>query len=200
MARGCRRCCGWPRSCSRRSLHGRWRNRWTRRLGYDRAGRGRNLRGLGRWNDDRLWNNWRRRSLRGLGFHGARCRHGRAARLGNSRSGGRRNHESSRQRSCHRRLHTSCSGSCVLRRLIRYCLLFGLRFGFGDGAKMLAHLYCGFHLDRTGMRFFLGDAGFGQIINDGLCLDLELTSQFVDSDLIRIGHCPPGRLLVSVLV
>ncbi len=50
------------------------------------------------------------------------------------------------------------------------------------------------------MRFFLGDAGFGQIVDDGLCLNLELASQFVDSDLIRIGHCPPGRLLVSVLV
>jgi hypothetical protein len=78
--------------------------------------------------------------------------------------------------------------------------LFRLHFGFGDGAKMLAHSYGGFYIDRAGMRFFLGNAGFGQIVNDGLCLDLKLASQFVDSDLIRIGHCPPGRLLVSVLV
>jgi hypothetical protein len=78
--------------------------------------------------------------------------------------------------------------------------LLGLNLGFGGGAKMLAHLHSGFYLDRAGMRFFLGNAGFGQIVDDGLCLDLELASQFVDSDLIRIGHCPPGRLLVSVLV
>jgi hypothetical protein len=75
-----------------------------------------------------------------------------------------------------------------------------LCFGFRDGAKMLAHPDCGFHIDRAGMRFFLGNAGVGQIVDDGLCLDLEFASQFVDSDLIRIGHCPPGRLLFSVLV
>jgi len=65
---------------------------------------------------------------------------------------------------------------------------------------MLAHLYSGFYIDRAGMRFLFSNAGFGQIVNDGLCLDLELASQFVDSDLIRLGHCPPGRLLFSLLV
>jgi hypothetical protein len=65
---------------------------------------------------------------------------------------------------------------------------------------MLANLYSGFYLNRAGVRFLLGNAGFRQIVDDGLCLDLKLASQFVDSDLIRIGHCPPGRLLVSVLV
>jgi hypothetical protein len=78
--------------------------------------------------------------------------------------------------------------------------LFGRRFRVGECAKMFAHFYRGFYFDRAGMRLFLGNAGFGQIVNDGLCLDLELASQFVDSDLVRIGHCPPGRLLVSVLV
>jgi hypothetical protein len=75
-----------------------------------------------------------------------------------------------------------------------------LGFLFGERAKVFAHFYRGFYFDRTGVRFFLGNAGLGQIIDDGLGLDLELASQFVDSDLIRIGHCPPGRLLFSVLV
>jgi hypothetical protein len=65
---------------------------------------------------------------------------------------------------------------------------------------MLAHLYGGFHFDGTGVRLFLGDPGFRQIIDNRLGLYFEFASQFVDSDLIRIGHCPPGRLLVSVLV
>jgi len=106
----------------------------------------------------------------------------------------------SRRRGNHGGLHASRSGGCVLRRFIRYCFLFGRCFLFCECAKVFAHFYRGFYLDRTGMRFFLGNAGFGQIVNDGLCLDLELASQFVDSDLVRIGHCPPGRLLVSVLV
>jgi hypothetical protein len=97
-------------------------------------------------------------------------------------------------------LHASRSGGCVFRCLIRYCFLFGCYFRFGQRAKVLAHLYRGFYLDRAGVRLLLGNAGFGQIVNDGLCLDLELASQFVDSDLVRIGHCPPGRLLFSVLV
>jgi hypothetical protein len=97
-------------------------------------------------------------------------------------------------------LHASRSGGCVFGCFIRYRFLFRRYFRVGQGAKMFAHLYRGFYLDRAGMRLLLGNAGFGQIVNDGLCLDLELASQFVDSDLVRIGHCPPGRLLVSVLV
>jgi hypothetical protein len=105
-----------------------------------------------------------------------------------------------RRRSYGGGLYARRSGGCVFRRLISYGLLFGFRLRFGEGAKMLAHLYRGFYLDRAGMRFFLGNAGLGQIVDDGLGLDLEFARQFVDSDLIRIGHCPPGRLLVSVLV
>jgi hypothetical protein len=197
---GCRR----PRLCRSRSWRWRWRwrNRRTRRWPDNNwAGHGRNLRRLRGWNDDRLWNNWGRRRHCGLCFDGARRRHGRAARLGSNRSGRRRNYWRWRRwGSYHGRLHASRSGGRVFRRLIRDCLLLGLYLGFSGGAKMLAHLHGSFYLDRAGMRFFLGNAGFGQIVDDGLCLDLELASQFVDSDLIRIGHCPPGRLLVSVLV
>jgi hypothetical protein len=105
-----------------------------------------------------------------------------------------------RRRSNHRGLHASRFGGCFFRCFIRYGFLFRRGFCFGERVKMFTHLYRGFYVDRAGMRFFLGNAGFGQIVNDGLCLDLELASQFVDSDLIRIGHCPPGRLLVSLLV
>jgi hypothetical protein len=78
--------------------------------------------------------------------------------------------------------------------------LFGVCFRLGHGAKMIAHLYRGFHLNRAGVRFFLGNAGFRQIVNDGFCFYFKLARQFVDTDLVRIGHCPPGRLLFSVLV
>ena len=197
--RGSRWLRGRGRSDNSRSLRWHRRNGWTRRwLGSDWAWRRRNLCGLRGWNDHRLRNCRRRESRCGLRFDGARWRHGRVARLGNRRS--RRDHRRWWRRSHDGRLHASSSGGCVFRRLVRYRLLFCLRFCFGDCAKVLAHFYRGGHFNRAGMRFFLGNAGFGQIINDGLCLDLELASQFVDSDLVRICHCPPGRLLFSVLV
>lgn len=187
-----------------RRLRRRRRNsrphRWLGRFGYNRAWRRRNLGWLrgrnGRW----LGNRGRRSCRRWLCFDGAGMRRGRAAGLGNNGCVGRRNRC---RRWCGRGcsgLHARCSGGCVFRGLIRYGFLFRLGFRFGEGVKMLAHFYSGFYIDRAGMRFFLGNAGLGQIINDGLGLDLELARQFVDSDLIRIGHCPPGRLLVSVLV
>ena len=199
MAPGSWRACGrFP--CRRNSCRRRRYGRTRRRFGDCRARCRRNFRGLHGRNNNGLWNyrRWRWSDC-GLCFHGGRSRRGSPDRLGNNGSGRRRNRRR-RWRRDHGRLHAGGSGSRIFRNLIRYRLLFGLDFGFGDGAKMLAHLYRGFHFNRTGMRFLLGDSGFGQIVNDGLCLDLELASQFVDSDLIRIGHCPPGRLLFSVLV
>jgi len=183
-------------------LRWRRRNRRTRRrLGNGWARRRRTLRGLRRRNDRRLWNGWgRSRCCCGFRFDGARRRRGRTDRFGKYWSGWMRNGRRSRRSSNRGGLHASRSGGCVFRCLIRYRFLFGRRFLFGERAKVFTHLYRGFYLDRTRMRFFLGNAGFGQIVDDGLCLDLELASQFVDSDLVRIGHCPPGRLLVSVLV
>jgi hypothetical protein len=122
------------------------------------------------------------------------------ARLGYNRRGRRRNHGRRWRRSNHGGLHASRFGGSFFRSLIRNCLLLGLYFRLGGCAKVLAHSYSGLHFDRAGMRFFLGNAGFRQIVDDGFCLDLELASQFVNSDLIRICHCPPGRLLLSVLV
>jgi hypothetical protein len=186
---------------SNRSLRWRKRNGWTRRrLANGWAWRGRNLGRLCGWNNHRLRNHRRRRSRRRLRFDAARRRRGRAARLGNNRSGRRWSRGRRRHRSHHSGLHASSAGGCVFSCFIGYRLLFGFGFGFGDCAKVLAHFYRGGYFNRAGMRLFLGNAGFGQIVNDGLCLDLELASQFVDSDLVRIGHCPPGRLLFSVLV
>ena len=183
--------------CRRRSSRP---HRRLGRLGYSRAWRGRNLGWLRGRNGYGLGNRNRRSCRRGLCFDCAGMGRGRAAWLGDNGCVGRWNH-CRRWRGRRRRgLHARCSGGRVFRGFIRYGLLFRLGFRFGQGAKMLAHFYSGFHFDRTGMRFFLGNAGLGQIINDGLGLDLEFASQFVDSDLIRIGHCPPGRLLVSVLV
>lgn len=199
MAPSCRRACWLPR-CGRSSCWRR-RNRLThRRLGNNWTRCGNNLRGLRGWNDHRLWNcHYRRRSGYGLRFHGARSRRSGADWFSNNRNQ-EWGYHGRRRWSCHSRLHARGSGRRIFRRLIRYRLVLGLRLGLSDRAKMLAHLYRGFHFNRTGMRFLLGDSSFGQIVNDGLCLNLEFASQFVDSDLIRIGHCPPGPLLFPVLV
>ena len=199
MARGPRRGCGRLRSSG--SLLWRRRNGWTRRRpGNNRAWHRRNLCRLGRRNDHRLRNCRSRRRHRGLGFDGARRRRDRAARLGNNGSGRWRNHGRRRRRSYHGGLHASRSGGGFFRSFIRYRFLFGLCLRFGNFAKVLAHFYRGGYINRAGVCFFLGNPGFGQIVDDGLCLDLEFASQFVDSDLNRIGHCPPGRLLFPVLV
>jgi hypothetical protein len=207
MARGSAHSRGRPRSRRRwRRRRRYWRphrsNRWTRRrLGRNWAWRGRNLCRLHRWNDCRFGNGRRRRSYHsGLCFHLACRRRGRVDRLGDNRRRRRRNHGRRWRRSYHGGLHAGRSGGSFFRCLIGNCLLLGLYFRFGGCAKVLAHSYSGLHFDRTGMRFFLGNPGFGQIVNNGFCLNLELASQFVNSDLIRICHCPPGRLLLSVLV
>jgi hypothetical protein len=94
------------------------------------------------------------------------------ARLGNNGSGWRRNHGRRRWRSHHSGLRASRSGGCIFCRLIRDCLLLGLYFRIGDCAKVLAYLYRSVYFNRAGMRFFLGNTGFRQIVDDGLRLDL----------------------------
>jgi len=65
---------------------------------------------------------------------------------------------------------------------------------------MLANLFGGFDFDGTRVRLFFRDAGVGQKVDDRFCLDLEFARELVDSDLIRICHCPPGKLLVPYLI
>ena len=188
---------------SRRRLLRRCRGSWRthRRLGHHRGWRWSSLRGLHRGNDRRLGNYRSCRSRRyRLGLNGAWRRRRRPARHGHHGRGWRRDHLGGRRRSCRSGLQARRTGGRFLCRFIRNRLLFGCYFGVGQRAKMIAHSYRGLYFNRARMGLFLGNAGLGQIVNDGLCLDLELASQFVNSDLVRICHCPPGRLLFFLLV
>jgi hypothetical protein len=193
--RSCRRLRG-SRGLRRHYYWNRSARRW---LGNRRTWRGSNLCGLGGRDDHRLWNHGRRSRRCGLCLNGAYRRHGRSARLGNNRSGWWWRHGRRRWRGYNGGLEASRPGGGFFGSLVRYRFLFRFCFRVGECAKVVAHLHRGFYFNRTGMRLFLGNSGFGQIVNNGFCLDLEFASQFVDSDLIRIGHCPPGRLLFSVL-
>jgi hypothetical protein len=53
---------------------------------------------------------------------------------------------------------------------------------------MSAEFFGDFYGDGTGVRLLLGDAVARQKIDDGFCLDLELTGQLIDSYLICVGH------------
>jgi hypothetical protein len=53
---------------------------------------------------------------------------------------------------------------------------------------VFANFFGSGQINRTGVRLFLGDAGLGQILDQDLGLDLELASQFVDANLIRVSH------------
>jgi hypothetical protein len=63
---------------------------------------------------------------------------------------------------------------------------------------MLANFFRGGQLNGAGMRLFLGDAGLGQIINDGFRFDLEVTRQLIDPDLIRVCHRPRDLFFFNV--
>jgi hypothetical protein len=72
-------------------------------------------------------------------------------------------------------------GFCRFRRFCRGLL-------FGQLAEMLAHNFGVFEIERARMRFLLGYADLGQILDQELSLDLEFSRQFIDSDLIRVRH------------
>ena len=48
---------------------------------------------------------------------------------------------------------------------------------------MLANFFGFVLFQGTGMRFLLGDADFGQYIENGFALDFQLSGQIVDSNL-----------------
>src|SRR5262245_41354982 len=50
-------------------------------------------------------------------------------------------------------------------------------------AKVRSNLFGFVFLQRTGMRLFLGNANFGQHVENGFALDFQLSGQIVDSDL-----------------
>jgi hypothetical protein len=152
----------------------RWRRWRNHRLGFHHGSGWRWWRSLNRLRYNR---NWWRSSVNYWSWRGRRGSN-------NNRSGG---------------LHSRCFGRGFLGCLVRYFLLFRRNFRVSERAKMFAHLYrCGY-FNGAGVRFFLSNAGFRQIVDNCLCLDFEFTSQLIDTDLIRISHCPPGPLLISVL-
>jgi hypothetical protein len=57
---------------------------------------------------------------------------------------------------------------------------------------MRAHLFCRGEVDRTRVGFLFSDSGLGQIIEDRFGLYLEIAGQFVDTNLIAIGHSSVG--------
>jgi hypothetical protein len=164
-----------------------------------------NLHGFRGRRSNRFWNcrRWRRSGCRRLGLHhsGGGRRNG-TAWLGDNWCGRRSSHNGRwwwRRRN-RGGLHASCARCCFLRYLFRDFPLLSLDLGFGDGAKMFAHSYRGGYFNGTGMRFFLGYASLGQIVNNRFCLDLKLASQFINTNLIRICHCPPGPLLLLAIL
>ena len=120
-------------------------------------------------------------------------------RLANDWSRARRGDGGSRRWGRSRGLHSGCPSGCILRGLFRGRFLFGLNFRLRKPAEMLADLFRSGNLNGTRMRFLLGYSGLGQKINDRLGLDLELASQFINSNLIRIGHSPPGLFLAVLM-
>ena len=178
-------CCSWPdnrfcrgcnywrrccRFCRGRRCHSNWLRNWCR------------------------WSNRRRNWLR---RYGRRSRYHR--RSDNNRSRRRNYNGRWRRGSNHRRLHARCFGGCFFRGLFRYGVFLSGDLSFGHIAEMFAHPYGGVDIDGTRVGLFLGNAGFRQIIDDRLGLDLELARQFVDADLIRFCHCPPGLLLATIV-
>jgi hypothetical protein len=73
-------------------------------------------------------------------------------------------------------------------------------FRFGQVPKMLANFLGSGQFNGAGMRLFFGDASLGQIINDRLGLDLQVTCEFIDSNLIRVCHLPRDLLFLAILV
>ena len=177
-------CCSRPnnRSCG-------WSNRWRRCCRFCRNRRCRRswLRNWGRWSN--RWRYW----LRG---YGRRCRCHR--RSDHYRSG--RSNDNGRWRwSNDSRLHARCFGGCFFRDLFRCGVFFSGDLSIGHITEMFAHPYGGVDIDGTRVGLLFCNTGFRQIIDDRLGLDLELARQFVDANLIRFCHCPPGLLLAPIV-
>jgi hypothetical protein len=167
--------------------------RWSRRRNWRPHGRpgrcrnGRNRRNfwrLRRRRSNRLCNRWwRRRGNRWLCFHNRSNRRRRRWWRGlnwlrrNRSRRWRGNHGMWRWRrrsdsNRRGRFHARRSGCGFPGCLIRYFFLFRGNFRIGKSAEMFAYLYrCGY-FNRAGVRFFLGNTGLGQVIDDCLCLDL----------------------------
>jgi len=77
---------------------------------------------------------------------------------------------------------------CFLRFFFRFGGRFRLRFLFGNSLNLFAHFLSDVGRDRARVRLLFRDAVPRQQVNDGFGFDLEFAGQFVDSDLIYVGH------------
>ena len=115
---------------------------------------------------------------RGGGCSGSCCNRRRRRR----RSGGR-----GRPRRSRRHIRSS---RLLRRRSLCSLIRFRLSFGVREPKEMLAHKFSVRVVDGTRVRLLLGDADLRQVLDQNFCFDLQLSRQFVDSDLIRICHSP----------
>jgi hypothetical protein len=93
-----------------------------------------------------------------------------------------------RRRSHRRRSHPRGFRRGILCFFLRFGSRFRLRFLFGGSLDFFAHLLRDIGRNRARVRLLFRDAIAGQQVNNGFGLDLEFSGQFVDSDLIYVGH------------
>ncbi len=79
-----------------------------------------------------------------------------------------------------------CSWPNFRRRSLRLLLSFRSNLVVSELLEMLPHKHGMINVNRTRVSLLLGYADLGKIINQHLRLDLQLSRQFVDSDLIRV--------------
>jgi hypothetical protein len=76
----------------------------------------------------------------------------------------------------------------VLHFLFRLGSRLRVRFLLSGSLNLFAHLLRDVRGYRARVRFLLRDAVPRQQVNDGFRLDLQFAGQFVNSDLIYVGH------------
>jgi len=99
-------------------------------------------------------------------------------------------------RRCCRRgwLHPRGLRRRVFRFFLRLSSCFGVRFFFGHALNLFAHFLRDVSGNGARVRLLFRYAIPRQQVNDGFRLDLQFTGQFVDSDLIYVGHALRSRL------
>ena len=99
------------------------------------------------------------------------------------------------------RSRTGCNFCCRLLRSggLGKFLGFGRFFRCGQTAKMLSNALGVHQVNRAGVRLLFGDASFWEVLDQDFRLDLEFSSQFVNSDLIGICHSPRVLTATSYL-
>jgi hypothetical protein len=126
---------------------------------------------------------------------GAACSWGGNARSRRTRRRGRRCRGGGLRGYC-RRARRRCGSRCDFRRQLlrtrglRHFLGFGGFFRCSQATEMFSDTLGVHEIDRAGVRLLLGDASFWEVLDQDFRLDLEFSSQFIDTDLIGICHSP----------